>query len=55
MRDYSEVFGVGLHVMLDLFLHDGECGGFWYVEEPKGQINDAFYEELPWRGLTEER
>ncbi len=55
-RDYTSIFGGGIdplpHVHLDLWLQKSPGDGFWYVEEPKGQINDAYYENLPWRGLS---
>ena len=49
LRDYSSTSEGGWH--LDYWLTDGRVG-FWYVNEPNGQWNDAWYEELPWRGLT---
>jgi hypothetical protein len=55
-RDYAEIYGGGNdplpHVHLDLWLQKSPGDGFWYVDEPKGQINDAYYECLPWRGLS---
>lgn len=55
-RDYS---GTGLYqirdidrIQLDLWQQTKPGKGFWYVDEPKGQINDAFYERLPWRGVV---
>lgn len=55
-RDYTSIFGGGIdplpHVHLDLWLQKSPGDGFWYVDEPKGQINDAYYENLPWRGLS---
>jgi hypothetical protein len=49
LRDYSGTPEGGWH--FDYWLSDHEAG-FWYVNEPKGQWNDAYYTALPWRGLT---
>jgi hypothetical protein len=53
-RDYTGIFGGDEkpHVHLDLWLQKSPGDGLWYVDEPKGQINDAYYECLPWRGLS---
>lgn len=50
-RDYSAIFGAG-EIHLDLWQQQSPGDGFWYVNEPPGQINDAYYEALPWRGLA---
>ncbi len=39
------------HVHRDLWLQRAPGDGYWYVHEPIGQINDAYYECLPWRGI----
>ena len=49
LRDYTNTPEGGWH--LDYWLTDGKVG-YWYVNQPKGEWNDAWYEELPWRGLT---
>ena len=53
-RDYSDIFTADYEkkVCLELWLQKSPGVGFWYVEEPDGEINDAYYECLPWRGLT---
>lgn len=53
-RDYTGLFGGDEkpHVHLDLWLQADSGNGYWYVDEPKGQINDAYFECLPWRGIT---
>lgn len=48
--DYSSTSEGGWH--LDYWLTNGTDIGFWYVNEPNGEWNDAWYTELPWRGLT---
>ena len=50
LRDYTGIPEGGWH--FDYWLTNGTDVGYWYVNEPKGQWNDAFYKELPWRGLT---
>ena len=50
LRDYTGTPEGGWH--FDYWLTNGTDVGYWYVNEPKGQWNDAFYKELPWRGLT---
>jgi len=53
-RDYTEIFGGGSdpapHVHLDLWQQAAPGVGFWYVDQGAG-INDAYYEDLPWRGV----
>jgi len=49
IRDYTNTPEGGW--CFDYWLTDGNIG-FWYVNEPEGQWNDAWYENLPWRGLT---
>ena len=49
LRDYTKTPEGGWH--FDYWLVDGKVG-FWYVNEPDDQWNDAWYIELPWRGLT---
>jgi hypothetical protein len=49
-RDYTVVFGVD-KIFLDLWLPFSQRDGYWYVNEPAGELNDAYYEELPWRGV----
>jgi hypothetical protein len=51
-RDYSNVLEVTGTVIMDLWQQIRPGSGYWYVEEPRGQINDAFYENLPWRGVA---
>ncbi len=53
-RDYTGVFEVAgePNVHLDLWMQSKPGKGYWYVDEPKGQINDAYFENLPWRGLS---
>lgn len=53
-RDYTGVLEVvgAPNVHLDLWLQSDSGKGYWYVDEPKGQINDAYFEDLPWRGLS---
>jgi hypothetical protein len=53
-RDYSNTHMKTETVFLDLWQQFSPGNGYWYVDEPPGQINDAYYENLPWRGLTEE-
>jgi hypothetical protein len=48
LRAYTGTPEGGWH--LDYWLSDGTVG-FWYVNDPKGQWNDACY-SVPWRGLT---
>lgn len=50
LRDYSGTPEGGWH--FDYWLTNGGNVGFWYVNQPKGQWNDAWYEDLPWCGLT---
>ena len=54
-RDYTTIFGGGNaplpHVHRDLWLQRSPADGYWSVDEPTGQINDAYYECLPWRGI----
>lgn len=52
-RDYTGAFEVvgQPNVHLDLWLQKSPGRGYWYVDEPKGQINDAYFETLPWRGI----
>lgn len=53
LRDYTSTPEGGWH--FDYWLTDSQGNfGYWYVNEPKGQWNDAWYESLPWRGLTEQ-
>lgn len=49
LRDYTNTPEGGWY--LDYWMKDG-CTGYWFVNEPAGQWNDASYENLPWRGLT---
>ena len=52
-RDYTGIFGIEANIQLDLWQASLEYdGGYWYVSEPEGELNDAYYEELPWRGLA---
>ena len=55
-RDYSKAEGFFSHdgqtIFRDLWLQVAPGKGYWYVEEPNGRINDAYYECLPWRGIT---
>jgi len=52
-RDYTGVLPEGeQQIYRDLWILVSKCDGYWYVDEPAGEINDAYYEELPWRGLT---
>lgn len=48
-RDYTGTFTGAIH--LDLWQQIKPGIGYWYVDEPAGQINDAWYENLPWRGI----
>ena len=49
-RDYSSTLIDGIHK--DLWQQFKPGDGYWFVDEPEGQINDAFYENLPWRGIV---
>ena len=51
-RDYTSVSSVPEVIHKDLWQQFKPGDGFWYVDEPAGQINDAFYENLPWRGIV---
>ena len=50
-RNYNNVSSVPEVIHKDLWQQFKPGDGFWYVDEPEGQINDAFYENLPWRGV----
>ena len=56
-RDYSKAEGFFAHdgqtIFRDLWLQADSGNGYWYVDEPKGQINDAWWENLPWRGRVD--
>jgi len=49
LRDYTNTLEGGWH--FDYWMTDG-ISGFWYVQETCCKWNDAWYKELPWRGLT---
>lgn len=49
LRDYTNTPEGGFYI--DYWLMDGRIG-FWYVNEPAGEWNDAWYQDLPWCGLT---
>ena len=49
LRDYRGTSDGYIH--FDYWLTDGSVG-YWYVNEPTPNWNDAWYQELPWRGLT---
>ena len=49
LRDYTNTDIGGWH--FDYWISD-KIVGFWYVNEPRGEWNDAWYPCLPWRGLT---
>ena len=52
-RYYSGVPEVPGTIYMDLWQQIRPGIGYWYVECPNGDINDAFYENLPWRGVAE--
>ena len=52
-RDYTRVLGNDApSIYLDLWLPFRNGEGFWYVNDPEGQLNDAHHDHLPWRGLA---
>ena len=57
-RDYSQAEGFFEHggqtIYLDLWMQTSPGKGFWYVINPSGKINDAWWQNLPWRGLNGE-
>ena len=52
-RDYAGVIGFGQFedIHRDYWDQLSPGDGFWYVDE-FGELNDAFYENLPWRGIA---